>query len=139
MYMNWRTIKSITLIFVVPVFAVMSISGRADAKADEKADVKPDVPAKVVADQTTPAGAMLLFIRAMEAGDADAAIALCELRADDDKEMIEAVTAATMAHASRAMHRALDPIQSASRRRGAAHVGGKSVTVIALVQGPGET
>ena len=59
----------------------------------------PDQKVEVKADQTSPAGAMLMFIRALESGDAEGAIAVTELRDDDDKEMLEAVASATMAHA----------------------------------------
>ena len=64
-------------------------------------DIPADKPAPVVAaDASTPQGALLVFIRAMEAGDAQAAIAACQLRddADADKEMLTAVTSATKAH-----------------------------------------
>ena len=88
-------LKVITLIFMLLGGAALCAPPAVETAPDAKPEDKP----KVVADQSTPAGAMLLFIRAMETGDAEAALAVAELRNDEDKEMLEAVTAATMAHA----------------------------------------
>ena len=97
--------SSFAFSIALAVFLCASPAGADDVPADKSPadNASADKPAppttQPAADVSTPQGAMLVFIRALEAGDVDKAIATCQLRDDDDKEMLTAVAAATKAHA----------------------------------------